>query len=225
MQIKYCLILKTIPEWNNKHQELYTCSIGFSPELGLIRLYPLPITGIYSGYAYTCEVKKRKVDTRVESYELIGDMHLINGYNKESLNKVLLNYMTPSVDFLNKKNKSIGVLKITDYKIQWQPEKRFLDNDQIGMFEDVELDDFMNFTKDGHSKSAVITFKDADGLHRLQYNDWGIYEYGRKFAHDKDAFRFIQSATHLIVGNMLSHRTTWMALKLIHINTFQLALI
>jgi hypothetical protein len=221
MQIRYALLTKTIPEWNNKHKRLYTCTIGYSHELGLIRLYPMPINGGNSGYLYVCEVRKRKTDSRKESYELIGDMHELRPFKKDNLNKILIeNYVEPSIDSLNSDRKSIGILKLDNCNAQWQTEERFLLNGQVGMFEDVQLADFTNYTKESHSKSARMIFKDADGLHNLQYNAWDVYEYARKFGHDKDAFRFVKNASHLIVGNMLSHRNKWLALKAFRVKEF-----
>jgi hypothetical protein len=45
-KIEYTLLAKSIPEFDKRDGKLYTCSLGYSPQLGLIRIYPLPVKGM-----------------------------------------------------------------------------------------------------------------------------------------------------------------------------------
>jgi hypothetical protein len=220
MEIKYYLIAKTVPEWNSKHKNLYTCSIGYSPELGLIRVYPIPIRNDFnSGFVYDMVVNKRKIDTRKRSYELAGvyenkpQYKKLNQFNYEQLAGCLGSDIVCSIDELNRRKDSIGLIPVKDYRIDWEYGKRYINTTQIGMFEDVEIAGFTNYTKEKREKEARIKFNDADGLHDLQFNEWQVYEYGRKFGFDEDAFRFCKHKTHLLVGNMLQFQNIWMGLK------------
>lgn len=230
MTIKFCLIVKTVPEWNNKHKNLYTCSIGFSPELGLIRVYPLPITGMRSGYVYEIEVEKRKIDSRKSSYELVGIknnrlfFNEVGVFKMSDIGKYLLRYRHCSIDDLNKNRESIGIIPIERYRIYWDVQDRYINTSQIGLFEDVQVADFVKFTKEARQKEARILFYDADGKHDLQYNDWSVTEYARKFQFDNNAFRFIENKNHILVGNMLQYQSSWMALKAISIEQNSLTL-
>ena len=220
METKFYLITRTIPEWNGKHKRLYTCSIGFSPTLGLIRVYPIPLLNDFnSGYIYDIEIEKRKTDSRARSYELVG------GYGNQPMYRKLKRFTYPmiadqlklnearSINELNRKKDSIGLLRINDFNVYWDASDRWINNLQIGLFEDVELADFTKYTKESRQKESRVKFKDADGYHDLQFNEWGIYEFGRKFGYTKDAFRHTVGASHILVGNMLQFQNKWMVMK------------
>jgi hypothetical protein len=225
MEIEYCLITKTIPEYNNKRKSLYTCSIGYSPQLGLIRVYPIPIVKDFnSGFVYKLDVEKRKTDSRFRSYELIGAYEnkprymKIRPYNYSMLWRYIKDEQSKSISELNKRKDSIGLIPLKDYRLYWDNSSRYVNTDQLGLFEDAEIKDFTKYTKDSRTKEARILFKDADGKHDLQYNEWGIYEFGRKFGNKPDAFRYTKNATHVLVGNMLQFQSTWMALKALNLH-------
>lgn len=228
MEIKYYLLTKTIPEWNSKHKNLYTCSIGYSPQLGLIRVYPIPLVNDFnSGFVYDLEVQKRKTDTRARSYELVGaydnkpKYKRLNPFNYDTVAKYLTTNISQSISDLNRRKDSIGIIPISDFRLDWEYCDRYVNTCQIGMFQDVELADFTKYTKESRQKEARLSFKDADGYHNIQFNEWGIYEYGRKFGNDEDAFRFTKNKNHVLVGNMLQFQNNWMALKFLSINSVQ----
>lgn len=215
MEIRYFLITKTIPEWNKKHKSLYTCSIGFSPELGLIRVYPLPIKGMNAGCIYSIQVLKNKEDCRKASYKLIHDnFKCIGTFTYEKLSSYLQANIYKSIDQLNSKRESIGLLQLNKFNLKWEYCDRFINDTQIGMFEDVQLAGFTKFTKEARNKEARIIFTDADGLHNLQYNEWQVYEYQRKFNADEGAFRFLINKNYLLIGNYLQYQNNWIGLKL-----------
>lgn len=215
MEIKYFLITKTIPEWNRKHKKLYTCSIGYSPECGLIRVYPLPIKGMNAGFIYNIEVEKNKEDPRKASYKLITERFKDAGtFSYEKLSPFLQCNIFKSIDQLNKKKESIGLLQLNKFNLKWEYCDRFINGTQIGLFEDVQLADFTNYTKETKNKEARIIFTDADGLHNLQYNEWQVYEYQRKFNADEGAFRFLINKDFLLIGNYLQYQNNWIGLKL-----------
>ena len=98
IKIRYALICKTIPEHSKKDDTLYTCSIGISPELGLIRIYPLPPVGMDKWGIYELEVERNKRDSRTESWKLSSysrkdgwtgftkDVKKIGVFDKKNLN-------------------------------------------------------------------------------------------------------------------------------------------
>jgi hypothetical protein len=232
MKIRYCLLVKTIPEYSKRDGTLYTCSIGLSPELGLIRIYPLPPTGMKKWGIYELDVERNKRDSRKESWKLSSysrkenwtsftdDVMFLRMANKSKVLSYLANYISPSISELNKERKSIGLIKADHIYGYWDVNKKFVNTSQVGMFEDVELAWFASYTKTTKQKESRVKFIDADGKHDLQLNEWGLYEYQRKFGAKEDAFRFINkgNSNYLMVGNMHNYRSTWIGMTTFNLN-------
>ncbi len=228
-KIRYCLLAKTIPEYSKRDHSLYTCSIGYSPQLGLIRLYPLPTSGMKKWGIYEVEVEKNKRDSRKESWKLssmtrkdgwVGfakDFKEVGTANQSKMLSLLLPYTSPSIGQLNKDRKSIGIINVgANYRFKWCANGKYINTNQVGMFEDVELADFTKYTKDTKEKESRIIFTDKDGKHNLQFNEWQVYEYQRKFGADSGAFRFLtgKQGQYVLLGNMLQYRVNWIGLGL-----------
>lgn len=230
-KIRYCLLAKTIPEYSKRDDTCYTCSIGVSPELGLMRLYPIPLSGMKKWGIYELEVEKNKRDSRHESWKLssysrknnwIGlseDVKFIRNANKSLVLDFLTNYVYPSISDLNKKRRSIGLIHSPKFNAFWDVNERYYNESQTRLFEDVEMNEFDKFTKRTKQKEARIIFKDGDGKHNLQLNEWGLYEYQRKFKADNNAFRFLKPKdnSYLLVGNMHNHRNIWIGLNVFNL--------
>lgn len=227
-KIEYILLAKSIPEYDKRTDGVYTCSLGYSPTLGkMIRVYPLPLVGMKKWGRYEIEVEKNKRDSRQESWKLssytrfekfVGfekDMIYKGDCNKANLLKIMYSLCSPSISDLNKNRSSIGIVSSDTVNPYWVSNNRFINTAQVGMFEDVEIADFTKYTKETKCKEARVKFKDQDGDHDLQLNEWQYYEYQRKFKADKEAFRYIAKYKRkiLLLGNMLQYRNNWMVLS------------
>ena len=227
--IHYTLLAKSIPEYDKRDGKLYTCSLGHSPELGFIRIYPLPITGMRKWHTYKIEVEKNKRDSRQASWKLSSYSRKENwiGFNndvelkytptqayKKKITSLMLSCIYPSISELNKHRKSIGFILCNSINPFWDKNDRYINTCQMGMFDDVELADFTKYTKEQRQKIARVSFIDGDGKHNLQLNEWQYTEYQRKFGATKDAFRFIngKDSKVLMLGNMLQYQSSWMVL-------------
>jgi hypothetical protein len=182
-------------------------------------------------HIYELSVERNKRDSRKESWKLSSyarkdnwsgitdDVRFIRLANKSKALRYLSRWISPSISNLNEARKSIGVIKAKQLHAYWDINNKFVNDRQVGMFEDVELSSFASYTKATKEKESRIKFLDEDGMHDLQLNEWGLYEYQRKFGAKTEAFRYVNSpkSTHVLVGNMHNHRSTWIAL-----NTFNL---
>lgn len=223
-KIKYVVLAKSIPEFSKRDGTCYTCSLGYSPEMGLIRVYPLPVISMNKWDCYEIEVEKNKYDTRIESWKLSSyarkenwmglgdDVKLLGKMNPSKMIDIIALQKTDSIKALNQNKKSIGLIELCDYRLYWDVNKRFINTSQYGMFEDVEIADFAKYTKDTKQKESRIYFRDKSGEHDLQYNEWQVYEFQRKFNASDDAFRFMKNKNLLFVGNMHNYRNNWIGL-------------
>jgi hypothetical protein len=232
MKITYTVIAKSIPEYSKRDGCLFTCTLGYCHESkSIIRVYPIPLIGMKKWETYIIDVEKNKRDTREESWKLSSYAKYDNwiGLDKDVINigkidrqkaiKTLLStkQIYPSISVLNKEKKSIGIVPIINYKLYWDTNNRYINTMQVGMFEDVELADFTKYTKDTKTVEARISFMCNDGQHDLQFNDWSVTEWYRKFAGQysiTDAFRFLQNKSYALMGNMHNYRNNWITLDL-----------
>lgn len=226
MKIEYIVIAKTIPEISKKDGREYSCTIGYSLELGFIRVYPVPLTGFKRWHKYIIDVERNSRDTRKESWKLssmtrtdnfIGlekEIICIGKVNKYYIISMFQKIVSPSISKLNEERKSIGVIKTNQLKPYWDVNKNFVNTTQYNLFEDVSCIETSIFTKDQYLKESRISFNDLDGSHDLQLNDWQYYEYQRKFGAKKDAFRYInnQIDNFILIGNMYQYRNIWLGL-------------
>lgn len=225
-RIKYTMMVKTVPELSKRDGGIYTCSLGYSDELGFIRVYPLPLNGMKRWSTYEIEVEKNKRDSRAESWKLssytrfenfIGfekDIVYLGDANKDDIINKAMQCCSPSISKLNEQRKSIGFIATKSINAHWQANERFINTKQMGLFEDVEIADFTKYTKETKEKQSRIYFSDGDGSHNLQLNDWQYYEYQRKFGAKPDAFRYINNdkVKLIMIGNLYQYRSKWLAL-------------
>jgi hypothetical protein len=232
MKITYTVIAKSIPEYSKRDGCLFTCTLGYCHESkSIIRVYPIPLIGMKKWETYVIDVEKNKRDTREESWKLSSYAKYDNwiGLDKDVINigkidrnkaiKTLLQtkQIYPSISILNSQKKSIGIVPINNYNLYWDTNNRFINSLQVGMFEDVELADFTKYTKETKTVEARISFTTNDGQHDLQFNDWSVTEWYRKFGTMypiSDAFRFLKGKSYALLGNMHNYRNNWITLDL-----------
>lgn len=231
-KIQYVCLAKSIPEIDKRDDKLYTCSLGYSPQKGFIRLYPMPINGMSKWHMYEVNVERNKRDSRPASWKIatnsryenfIGfhkDVKLIKRVSEQTENRIiryLANHISPSISHLNKERKSIGVIRVSSLNPKWEINDRYINETQPSLFEDVDLyaDDYQIYTKDTKEKVSRLVFNDADGTHDLQLNEWQYFEYARNNGYNKEAFRYINTNSDnlLLLGNMLQYQNNWMVLS------------
>jgi hypothetical protein len=183
---------------------------------------------------YGIEVEKNKYDTREESWKLssysrkenwIGlsdDVQYFGTANPDKMISIIANHKCKSIKELNDQKKSIGLLEVNDYRLYWDTNSRYIDTKQYGLFEDVEIADFTKYTKETKTKECRIYFRDSAGEHDVQYNEWQMYEYQRKFAANDEAFRYMKQKNLLFVGNMHNYRNIWIGLGMFEYNSLSL---
>lgn len=232
IKITYTVIARSIPEYSKRDGCLYNCTLGYCHESqSIIRVYPVPIVGMKKWRTYRIEVERNKRDTREESWKLSGNSKYENwtdfGKDVLDIGKVerkkgiftlmKTNQILPSIQIANNQKLSIAIIPILNYTLYWETNNRFINTNQIGLFEDVQIADWASFTKDSKEREARINFYGNDGNHNLQYNDWGITEWYRLFKGQypiEQAFRNLKNKSYALIGNMHNHRNNWIVLDL-----------
>lgn len=230
-KIQYVCLAKSIPEEDRRDGKYYTCSLGYSPQKGLIRVYPLPINAGFGKWdKIELYVEKNKRDYRKESWKVSSNSRhedfigfendiihrgRVTNSQKSRIENYLQQLISPSISDLNKNRKSIGIIRADSLNAKWVENTRYINTSQSVLFADVEETDYMQiYTKNTKEKISRITFKDEDGTWNLQYNEWGIYRGGEKLGFNKDRFKGLHDGKPklLLLGNMLQYPTNWMVL-------------
>jgi len=230
-KIEYILFARSIPEFSKRYNGLFSCSLGYSPTLNdLIRIYPIPLINMRLWEKYSVEVEKNNRDSRTESFKLKSyskyenwygfekDVIFLSKYSKADIFNFLSmsNLLSSNIDDLNKQKKSIGIIKVDQLNCYWDINERYINSTQLGLFEDVGLADWTSYTKESKQCEARIRFISNNKQHDLQINEWGVYEFYRKFAGKyqlNDAFKNWNKAQYLLLGNLHSHRNIWTVLN------------
>jgi hypothetical protein len=231
-RVYYTVIAKSIPEYSKKYGGLFTCTLGYCHQSNsIIRVYPVPIIGMEKWHTYSIEIEKNAKDTREESWKLTSNSKFENWQNFGSdvieLGKIKrqkgiftlmkTSQILPSIQIANNQKLSIAIVPILNYRLYWETNNRFINTNQLGLFEDVEIADWASFTKDSKEREARIDFYGNDGHHNLQYNDWGPAEWYRRHRGQypiDQAFRFLLNKSYALIGNMHNYRNNWIVLDL-----------
>lgn len=230
-KLEYVLFARSIPEYSKKYGGLFSCSVGYSPTMKeLIRIYPIPLTGLRMWERYSVPVEKNKLDSRKESYKLASytkyenwvgldkDVIFLGKYTRDQITKTIFRSLltSESIPDLNKARKSIAIIKADNVNFSWEVNDRYINTNQFGLFEDVGLAGYTKFTKDTRELEARVSFMNNGNIHNLQVNEWGVYEFYRKF-HGvypiNEAFKNWSKASYLLIGNLHSIRNVWVVLN------------
>ena len=226
--LNYIPLAKAMPEVNKRDGKPYVCTLGYDDDAGFIRVYPAPFQGIQQWMPMRFRAVKNKRDPRPASWSLPEDAR----HGEWSVNRNKVEYgrrLTPSAQLsvirkmmantvdaisqLNDRRESIGFVMVDSYRIVPEENDHYINSTQIGMFDDVELADFTKYTKHSRTTMFRVRFRDADGLHNLQFNRWDIWETARKHGAGKAVELFSKPGPHiLMLGNYLQHQTSWSVL-------------
>lgn len=227
--IDYTLLIQTVPEVSKKDGSVYTCTVGYSPQKGWIRVYPMPYNkGLKRWNTYRINVEKNKQDSRAESWKLSSysrheqwknfnqDVELVGSIreaDRKYMKALMLNNTMQAISQLNKDRRSIGFLYVQKAHAYWDVNENYVNPHQLLLFQDIQ-EDYDPYTKQDKQFHSRIKFMDQDGTHNLMLNNWQYYMAQINFGHKPEAFRYINNDPQiLMLGNMFSYRNTWIVLE------------
>lgn len=226
--LNYIPLAKAMPEYSKRDGKPYVCTLGYDTNKGFIRVYPAPLNGILPWVPIRFTAEKNKRDPRPVSWKMPEDCRHgewsvrhdkvaygspLNDSAKMTVVRSMMNNVSNAISQLNEAKASIGFVIVDGYKIEGRPNKDYINSNQCGMFEDVELAGFTKFTKDLRETVYRVKFNDMDGHHDLAFNRWDIYETARKTSAREAICRFQKKGPHiLMLGNYLQHQTSWSVL-------------
>lgn len=228
MIVEDFVMLRRTEPTESKKNGVAVCSAGYSRELRqLIRIYPLPWQNKIGSWT-KCRIPLRRPlqDSRDESWRIDGgettdeavkSVQVIGTANKDEEFGALLRMRSPSIAWLNKHRKSLGIIKPLSIRGVFKRREDVDPEEQLTLFE--------RMVADGptHKSDLIpqLEFSDEDGPHRLSLREWGCSEYLRKHRTNADglwgALNLYRSDYEhlLLVGNQANARNAWLVIGLI----------
>lgn len=236
----FIMLGKTVPEPQSDGR-VFVCSAGYSPELrSLIRIYPLSRKDAPKRWSInSVPLERNPKDSRPESWKLAGnreaDNHLrinevfanrgqVHGMSTRDVlddDKIWVN----SIKEANERRLSLALIepKATP-EVIYEQNLNSPDSPQLKLFTD-GLPPAEGAKRFPHMPRLV--FNDDAGEHRLMLRDWGCYERMRKApgALDLEDALSLDTDSRLLIGNLNSHRTSWLVISVLNIGNAQMSLL
>lgn len=238
----FVMLGKTVPEPNSDGR-VFVCSAGYSPELRqLVRIYPLARYAAPARWSQSrVHLERNPKDSRPESWKLAGDRSLGNherintaafstydrlaGWEQRELlddSRLWVN----SIEEANERRLSLALLQPRQIPtIVYDENRNSPDSPQMRLFDDglAPAEGARRFPY-----MPRVVFRDAKRENRLMLRDWGCYELMRK--HPEHTFGLdgalsIGEDSVLLIGNLNSHRTSWLIISVLNIGSQQLSLL
>lgn len=217
------LIARTIPERTKKGRP-QVCSVWWSEDLGLFRVYPLNMQWRLKAFnRYSLRIERNPKDNRQESWKIVDPPQLVEDRQDSARREFIghIDAMTASsISDLNARRASLAILNPEHIDLDWEYD-RGTDPNMLRLFEDALPTNTSMIGRNCYPHRPRIVFADGDGNHNLSLNEWGCYQLLSKpdyQTHDlRRALRLDQRDREfrLLVGNMNNHRISWLVIHLI----------
>ena len=231
---QFTMLGKTVPQ-RTKDGRTYVCSAGYTPDLGLVRIYPLPLSGVPARWGtYRIDVERNPKDSRPESWRLAHDReparhatanrhftHVGDIRAQDRPHLVPDRYYVNSIQEANERRLSLAMLRPHDVRIEWTKPGT---SKHLTPLDIHQMELFPAWPHDQQPQHRVprVVFDDDGGHHELQLRDWGAYRLIEKNGSDY-AYDHMTRALHLgdrsalLVGNINNQRTAWLVIAVLNI--------
>ena len=225
----FTMLGTTVPEPTKSDGRVFVCSAGISPELGLIRIYPLAKRNIPHRWStYRVPLERNEKDSRKESWKIRGDRsedaheHINSAFEevgkmrRTERKPILSKYVVDSIQEANERKLSLAILqpKIGGLDFEHNPESP--DSPMLKLFDLPE-----QRPVEGAKRFPFIPrlhFKDEGGPHHLMIRDWGCYEWMRKHPDRYGELAQclpLSDDSSLLIGNFNRHRNSWLIISVL----------
>jgi len=215
-------------------QRITVCTVGFSNDHGLVRIYPVPpVSHMKRWNIVEVPLDRNPQDTRFESWKIqeskgewdkIGSKIKLKGIvantdRRELVNKLHSAFGVPCVEELNERQLSLGMIRpqIIDFKLEERQ-----DYDETAQ---TSLDKPAPFlTIKNYPLRPVVEYRcpncKTKNPHRQQVVEWGIFEWMRQNpdqAHKVwENLRLMDTdyERSFLVGNMALYRNSFMVISI-----------
>lgn len=226
----FVMLGKTVPEPISDGRVL-VCSAGVSETMrSLIRVYPLAKRGSPPRWTVnSVDLTRNPKDSRPESFCLAGDHDVDADPNFNSAfrsdgkalsrakrKKLLERHVVESIAEANEKRLSLAIVHPERLELVFTANRDSPDSPELALF------DMWPRPIAGAKRFAFmprLKFSDPRGNHDLKLNDWGSYEFLRKYGDGRRSELAsalgLDRPRSLLIGNHNRHRTAWLVISVL----------
>ena len=212
------------------------CTVAFSKEYGLVRLYPTPMDAPLRRWnLVSVEVEKNERDPRPESWKFVGSksdystlkdrIRFVGKHDRHQSIDLLNRLSNDCIEELNAQRKSLGLLtpEILDVYLEERPTEQYDPSTIQTSLLDPKKEACLP-SKERFKYQLRVKFRCSDRCtarshHDQQVLEWGVYEWFRKNEGEEekviDNIRLLDEDYDrwLLVGNSLSHPRSFMVIS------------
>ena len=216
-------------------ERVTVCTAGYSEELGLVRIYPVPpVSNMMRWNVVEIPLERNSRDNRAESWKIQGSKsdwsqiakkikfkHSIDERRQRValLEELHTKFGAGCIEQLNDRRVSLGMIKpkIISYRLETREDFEKETQLTLGSREPF-------VTIKNYPLRPVITYRCPDckskGPHEQQVLEWGIYEWLRQHPNEAsnvwDNLRMKEAGYYrsFLVGNMALHRTSFVIISM-----------
>lgn len=213
------------------------CTAGWSPNEGMVRLYPVPTTTRARMWSKVqVPVIRNTQDVRYESWKIQGSNSEWDTLNQkitdsgklekksdklEILGKIMKNHAYGCVNELNEEKGSLDIIEPKNIEGYFEDRKKFESTTQMTLDSEVKFVTAENYPKVPMIKYTCSNCKAKGGFHKQQVLAWEAYEWMRQKPHELDKLwenlRLYDSeyVKYFLVGNQAYHLKSFMIISII----------
>lgn len=222
------------------HNRKAVCTVCYSPEYGLVRIYPAPPSSPLNNRwnIVSIPLERPPQDARQESWKIQGSKdewprlakkiekvdELSRRDRRSFPTKLYERYGAGCIKDLNAEKVSLGIIKPTILKGYMQDREDVDDTVQLTLDKAIAFNTIKNYEKRPHVQYRCEHCQAAKP-HDQQILEWGVYEYMRRYSsHPEqclDALSLMDAEyeKHFLVGNMAKHRNSFMVVSVFRFKT------
>ena len=213
------------------------CTAGWSPNEGMVRLYPVPTTTKARMWSKVqVPVIRNTQDVRYESWKIKGSSSewetlnqkiidsgriTVKSQKLEVLSTIMENHTYGCVNELNDEKGSLGIIIPKNIEGYFIDRKQFEKTTQMTLDSEVKFVTSENYPKVPMIKYTCSNCKAKGGFHRQQLLAWEAYEWMRQKPNDLDGlwtnlgFHDPEYVKYFLVGNQAYHLKSFMIISVI----------
>lgn len=239
--IKDLIVLGTaVPDETSDHRKT-VCLAGYSPEHGLVRVYPVPPQAVVNRWSCVeIPLEQNPQDTRKESWKIQGSQsewsHLQSKIQHhgtitrkqqvELVHRLHNEFGVGCIQDLNIKRQSLGLIKPSILECKFTSRENYERQIQTNLDCKIPFLTIHNYDIQPRMTYQCSNCKQKNP-HDQQILEWGIYEWMRKNPNNKDQIwenlKLYDSRYDIsfLVGNMARYRNSFLIVSIFRFKTSQ----
>ena len=230
-----CIVLGNAVPDELSDNRFAVCTAGYSPQNGLVRIYPVPPRSNMKRWNIVkVPLERNPKDTRSESWKIQGSKSdwlkladkiepkgkLKREEQIDLLKKLFKDYGVDCVSELNERKASLGLVRPKTFKPRFEKREDHDPSSQLGLFSTEPFLTIKNYKIQPRISYTCSGCKTTNQLHDQQVLEWGVYEWIRQNEeHPEKVWENLHITDpeydkRFLVGNQFLYRNSFMIISI-----------